>query len=129
MCFRLSSSWSCWDKALPILDESPPRNPDRQRTLRAAIEWSFQLLSPVEQELFARLSVFVGGFELEAAEAVCAASLDDVESLMEQSLVRRWGDRLGMFETIREFATEQLEAGRRRDRRHPGGTPTTTPSA
>ena len=99
------------DKALPILTSRLRAIPDRQRTLRAAIEWSFQLLSPVEQELFARLSVFVGGFELEAAEAVCAASLDDVESLMEQSLVRRWGDRLGMFETIREFATEQLESG------------------
>ncbi len=99
------------DKALPILTSRLRAIPDRQRTLRAAIGWSFQLLSPVEQELFARLSVFVGGFELEAAEAVCAASLDDVESLMEQSLVRRWGDRLGMFETIREFATEQLESG------------------
>ena len=99
------------DKTLPILTSRLRAIPDRQRTLRAAIEWSFQLLSPVEQELFARLSVFVGGFELEAAEAVCAASLDDVESLMEQSLVRRWGDRLGMFETIREFATEQLESG------------------
>ena len=99
------------DKALPILTSRLREIPERQRTLRAAIEWSFQLLSPVEQRLFARLSVFAGGFELETAEAVCAVSLDDVESLMEQSLVRRWRERLGMFETVREFATEQLESG------------------
>jgi len=81
----------------------------RQRTLRATIEWSYELLSPGEQELFARLSVFAGGCTLEAAEEVCDADLDTLQSLVEKSLVRFTNARYWMLETIREYAGERLE--------------------
>ena len=60
----------------------------RQQTLRATIEWSYELLSPAEQQLFARLSVFAGGCTLEAAEEVADADLDTLQSLVEKSLLR-----------------------------------------
>ena len=86
----------------------------RQRTLRATIEWSYELLTPQEQQLLAALSIFRGGWTLAAAERVCAADVELLESLVDKSLVRRWeGDRFGMLETIREFAAEQLAAGDR----------------
>ena len=59
----------------------------RQRTLRATIEWSYELLSPAEQVLFRRLGVFASGFRLEAAELIADAELDTLQSLVEQSLV------------------------------------------
>jgi predicted ATPase/class 3 adenylate cyclase len=82
----------------------------RQRTLRSTIEWSNELLDPTEQRLFARLAVFVGGATLEAAERVAEADLDTLGSLVEKSLVRRTDDRYWMYETIREFAMDRLEA-------------------
>ncbi len=82
----------------------------RQQTLRATIEWSHELLSEDEQQLFARLAVFAGGCTLESAEAVCDAELDTLESLVDKSLVRvREGARFWMLETIREYAAERLE--------------------
>ncbi len=93
--------------------------PERQQTLRAAIEWSYRLLSEPEQRLFAQLSVFVGGSGLAAAEAVCNPEdavdvLGGLESLVDKSLLQRApgpGEepRFGMLETIREYAAEQLE--------------------
>ena len=68
-----------------------------------------ELLSPGEQQLFTRLSVFVGGSALEAAEAVCEADLDALQSLVDKNLVRHTNDRFWMLETIREYATERLE--------------------
>ncbi len=86
----------------------------RQRTLRATIEWSYELLSAEEQELLAALSVFQGGWTLESAERVCGADVELLESLVDKSLVRRIGSgRLFMLETIREFAGEQLDSERR----------------
>ena len=82
---------------------------ERQKTLRATIEWSHDLLSPEEQRLFARLGVFVGGCTLDAAEAVADADLDTLQSLVEKSLVRRTDDRFWMLETIREYAVERLD--------------------
>jgi predicted ATPase len=82
----------------------------RQQTLRATIDWSFELLIPHEQRLFARLAVFAGGSTLESAEAVAEADLDTLQSLVEKSLLRHTADRFWMLETIREFATERLEA-------------------
>jgi predicted ATPase len=82
----------------------------RQLTLRATIEWSHALLSPEEQALFAGLGVFAGGCTPEAAGAVCDADLDTIQSLVEQSLLRRTVDRFWMLETIREYAVEQLDA-------------------
>jgi predicted ATPase/class 3 adenylate cyclase len=81
----------------------------RQQTLRSAIGWSYDLLAQAERTLFARLSVFRGGWTLEAAEQVVDADLDDLLSLVDKSLVRRSGERLGMLETIREFARERLQ--------------------
>ncbi|HEX4746101.1 MAG TPA: adenylate/guanylate cyclase domain-containing protein [Gaiellaceae bacterium] len=82
----------------------------RQQTLRATIEWSYDLLSPQEQALFAKLSVFAGGCTLEAAEEVADADLDLLQSLVDKSLLRFSADRFWMLETIREFAAERLEA-------------------
>jgi predicted ATPase len=92
----------------------------RQQTLRATMDWSHQLLSEPEQRLFARLSVFSGGFDLDAAVAVAGADLDTVQSLVEKSLLRFSNERYAMLETVREFAAERLapeEAGMLR-RRH-----------
>jgi predicted ATPase len=92
----------------------------RQQTLRGAIDWSYDLLTPAEQKLFRRLAIFVGGCTLEGAEAVCGA-LDDMDvdvldglgALVNQSLLERvmTGDadvRFRMLETIREYAIERL---------------------
>jgi predicted ATPase/DNA-binding XRE family transcriptional regulator len=108
--------------------------PERQRTMRAALDWSHDLLDGPQRRLFARLSVFAGGFTLEAAEAVGTGGEvlpDDVlyllEGLVEQSLVTAGPDadgggvRYGMLEPVRQYAREKLEeAGEAEDvrRRH-----------
>ncbi|MHB8214519.1 MAG: protein kinase domain-containing protein [Candidatus Sulfotelmatobacter sp.] len=96
--------------------------PRRQQTLRAAIDWSYDLLTPAEQKLFRRVSVFVGGCTLEGAEAVCNTQgdldldlLDGMASLVDKSLVRevelaKGESRFVMLETIREYALEKLDA-------------------
>ncbi|HXN61867.1 MAG TPA: tetratricopeptide repeat protein, partial [Acidimicrobiales bacterium] len=90
--------------------------PARQATMRATIAWSYDLLSEPEQRLFARLGVFVGSFELEAAERICDAKLDDLQSLVDKSLLRE-GDsgRFFLLETTREYALEQLDASEDQD--------------
>jgi len=93
----------------------------RQQTLRATVDWSYALLTPAEQELFARLSVFAGGCTLEAAEEVAGADVETLQALVEKSLVRFSGERYWLLETIREFAAERLdedgrEGARRRHR-------------
>jgi predicted ATPase len=95
---------------LPLLASRSRDAPARQRTLRAAIEWSYELLRPTEQDVFRRLAVFRGSFSLGAAEAICGADLDILESLVEKNLIRRWGSgRLGMLDTIGEYALERLD--------------------
>jgi len=96
--------------------------PQRQQTLRAAIDWSYDLLSAAEQKLFRRLSVFVGGCTLEGAEAVCDTKgnlgldlLDGMASMVDKSLVQqvehaKGESRFVILETIREYALEKLEA-------------------
>ena len=96
------------EQALPLLTGGRSDAPERQRTLAATIAWSYEMLSDPEQRLFASLSVFVGGFTLEAAETVCAADVDGLASLVDKSLVRQSGERFWLLETIREFALEQL---------------------
>jgi len=89
---------------------------ERQRTLRGALEWSYRLLSPELQRFFARLSVFRGGWSVEASEAVCEEPLamDYLEMLRECSLVLPGGDRergsvrFRMLETLREYGMERL---------------------
>ena len=80
----------------------------RQQTLRATIEWSYELCSPDERSLFRRLAVFAGGCTLEAADDVVQADLDVLQSLVEKSLVRFTGGRYWMLETIREYAAARL---------------------
>jgi predicted ATPase len=96
--------------------------PQRQQTLRAAIDWSYDLLGPAEQKLFRRLSVFAGGCTLESVEAVCDAKadldldlLDGMASMVDKSLLQQieqpnGESRFRMLETIREYAREKLEA-------------------
>jgi predicted ATPase len=95
--------------------------PDRQRTLRGAIDWSHELLDEPHRRLFARFGVFVGGATLEAAEAVCGPAdglgvdvLDGLGDLVDHSLVRQSSEaeepRFQMLETIREYALERLDA-------------------
>jgi predicted ATPase/DNA-binding CsgD family transcriptional regulator len=104
---------------LRVLTGGPRDLATRQQTLRDTIAWSHDLLNPTEQALFRRLALFVGGWTLEAAEAVCAPSapravLDLLASLVDQSLIYRTeqGDDawFGMLETIREFGLERLQA-------------------
>jgi len=127
------------EKRLNILTSGARDLPSRQQTLRSAIDWSYQLLDPADQELFALLAVFVGGGQLSAVESIaqehggmehrahdessCAQPvidhvhitvLDRLTSLLEQSLLwqvvdRNGEPRFGMLETIREYAREQLQ--------------------
>ena len=96
-------------RGLDLLTSGAHDAPERQRTLRGTVEWSYQLLTADERRLFARLAVFAGSFELEAAEAVCSAELDVLQSLVDQSLLRHGEDgRFFMLATIKEFALEKL---------------------
>jgi predicted ATPase len=81
----------------------------RQQTLRATIEWSHDLLTGGEKRLYRALSVFAGGCTLEAAEEICDADLDVLESLVDKSLVRFSNERYLMLETVRQYAGEQLD--------------------
>jgi predicted ATPase/class 3 adenylate cyclase len=82
----------------------------RQQTLRATIGWSYDLLDAHEQRLFARLSVFNGGWTLESAEMVCDADMDVLQSLVDKNLIRFAEERFSMLETIRDYAADQLTA-------------------
>jgi predicted ATPase len=97
------------EQRLPLLTGGARDAPERQRTLRATIEWSYELLPAAEKLLFARLAVFRGGWTLEAGEEVVDANLDALQSLVDKSLLRFSGERFWMLETIREYATERLE--------------------
>jgi predicted ATPase/class 3 adenylate cyclase len=110
------------DQRLKLLTGGNRDLPARQQTLRAAIEWSHDLLDSDEQALFARLAVFAGGCTFEAAEAVCGESgdlaldvFDGLDSLTQKSLLRPEDGvdgepRLTMLETIREYGLERLDA-------------------
>ncbi|MFN8533454.1 MAG: DUF4062 domain-containing protein [Dehalococcoidia bacterium] len=106
---------------LDLLTRGARDLPERQRTLRGTIGWSYGLLSPAARRLFRMLGVFRGGWSLRAAEVVCSAAdgsldvLDEIETLLDSSLIVRQGadgggPRYTMLETIREFAIEQLDA-------------------
>jgi predicted ATPase/class 3 adenylate cyclase len=96
-------------KRLPILTGGARDAPERHRTLRATIAWSYELLTAEEQHVFTHLAVFVGGCTLEAAEEVCQTDIDTIAALVDKSLLRREGDRYLMLETIGEYALERLE--------------------
>ena len=97
------------ERRLPLLIGGARDLPERQRTLRSTIEWSHDLLTEEEQRLFHRLAVFSGGCTLEAAEEICEADVDTLQSLVDKSLLRHSGERYWFLETIREFALERLE--------------------
>ena len=123
-----------FDRALPYLSDGPVDAPERLRTMRHAIAWSYDLLSPTERALFRRLAVCVGGFTLETAEALCRPLAHDMSltapdvngtgsgelevlglmtALLDQSLLRRvppsdGEPRFAMLETVREFGLETL---------------------
>ncbi|HEY7103348.1 MAG TPA: tetratricopeptide repeat protein [Mycobacteriales bacterium] len=117
-------------RRLALLTDGAQDLPERLRTMRAGIAWSYDLLAPAEQSHFRRLAVFAGGFGLAAAEFVCPSerpsALDTVAALVNQSLVHRVTPdgvepRFAMFETIDEFAMERLvDSGEETDarRRH-----------
>lgn len=119
------------ERRLVLLTGGSRDQPERLRTMRNAISWSHDQLTPAEQVLFRRLAVFSGGFSLEAAEEICASRLEDREtssphidtgdvldgiiSLVEKSLVRPYDGpnderRFRMLQTIGDFAGEQLDA-------------------
>jgi predicted ATPase/class 3 adenylate cyclase len=116
------------DLLLPTLRSGARDVPERHQTLRDAIRWSYELLSPGEQKVFRRLAIFGGGWSLTAAAAVLghdleADLLDVLESLTAQSLIRTApGEhevpRFSMLETIREFAVDQLAASDALDAMH-----------
>ncbi len=110
------------ERRLPLLVDGATDLPARQRTMRGAIAWSYDLLDAAEQRLFRQFAVFAGDCTVTAAEAVCAGAGDDppvfagLAALVEKSLLRRLDDtqaggaepRLIMLETLREFGLEQL---------------------
>jgi predicted ATPase len=118
------------ESRLELLTSGAQDLPERQKTLRATIEWSFSLLTPPEQKLFRRLAVFVGGAALDAVEAVGDTRgdlgidvLEAVSSLVDKSLLeQREGPdgqaRFRMLETLREYARERLEASGEADEVH-----------
>jgi predicted ATPase/DNA-binding CsgD family transcriptional regulator len=99
--------------------------PERQRTLRAAVEWSYQLCTPAEQLMWAAASVFAGGFDLESAEEVCTAAglepfemLDVLDGLVSKSILLFERNRYRLLETLREFGAEKLDEPSRVRRAH-----------
>jgi predicted ATPase/class 3 adenylate cyclase len=102
------------EQRLPLLTGGARDLPERQRTLRATIDWSYELLTTEEQRLFIRIGVFRGGCTLESAEQVADADLDTLQSLVDKSLVRFRDGRYWMLETIREYASERLDEDARR---------------
>jgi non-specific serine/threonine protein kinase len=115
------------ERRLPLLTNAYRNAPDRQRTMHDAVAWSYDLLSPEEQRLFRALAVCVGGFALDAAQALAATALRDpatpgapvhdlaiISALVEKNLLIRSAspggeDRFGMYETVREFGLDQLD--------------------
>jgi len=113
------------DQRLALLTGGERNRPQRQQTLQATIQWSWDLLQPPEQVLFRRLSVFAGGFTLEAAEAVCNPDgqldvLAGLDVLVDQSLVRQQDGpsgepRFTLLATLQEFALDRLEGAGERE--------------
>ena len=109
-------------QSLELLTGGARDLPARQQTLRRTIDWSYELLTPSERTLFARLAVFAGGCTLEAVEAVCNTRedlgmdvFDGIAALVENSLLKQIADadaepRFFLLETIRDYARERLGA-------------------
>jgi predicted ATPase len=98
------------EQRLPLLTGGARDLPERQRTLRATIDWSHDLLDDQDKRAFRRLSVFAGGCTLDAAHVVAGADVDSLQSLLDKSLLRYTADRYWMLESLREYAADRLEA-------------------
>jgi predicted ATPase/DNA-binding SARP family transcriptional activator len=125
LALELAAAWTATLSPAQILERLNPRFPllvnrnkdavSRHASLWAALQWSYQALAPETQRFFARLSVFRGGFTLEAAEAICQDKMafERLAQLQENSLLTVEesddGMRFGMLETLREYAQEQLQ--------------------
>jgi predicted ATPase/DNA-binding SARP family transcriptional activator len=96
------------EASLDLLVGGPVDAPARQQTVRATIEWSYNLLGTAEQNVFARLAVFAGGWTAEAAHEVCGASPHALTVLRAQSLIQSDGERFFMLTPIREFARARM---------------------
>ena len=103
------------DGALAVLVGGARDGPERQRTLRATIDWSYKLLTSEERSAFAHMAVFAGGATVATAETVTGASLDTLDSLVAKQLLARRDERLLMLETVREYALERLAEDPDRD--------------
>ena len=104
-----------WEQQMPLLGDGPRDAPERHRTLHDAIDWSVQLLSEPQRDLFAHLAVFAGGFDAAAAEAVQAHTAADLDALARSSLIQsQAGNQSGaatrwaVLEPVRQFAALQL---------------------
>ncbi|MEO6349841.1 MAG: hypothetical protein ABIP53_04240 [Candidatus Limnocylindrales bacterium] len=124
------------DHRLSVLSGGAVDLPQRQRTLRGAIEWSYELVNNAERRLFERLAAFAGGWTLEAAEEVCRPTaelgvelLEGLSSLADKSLVRAEEDageaRFGMLQFIREFAISKSSMSDVMRRQSVAATPNT----
>ncbi|QSB06326.1 BTAD domain-containing putative transcriptional regulator [Natronoglycomyces albus] len=97
------------DRRLQLLSAGDSSAQARQRTLRAVVDWSWDLLTATERELLARMSVFSGSATLEAVESVCAGDAEVLGELVDKSLVTRLsGGRYRLLEIIREYAAQKL---------------------
>ena len=97
------------ERRLATLGKGRRDAPERQRTMRATIDWSYELLTRDGQLALAGLAVFRGGWTLDAAEEIACVDAEVLESLVDKSLVRRDGNRYSMLETIRDYAVERLD--------------------
>ncbi len=98
------------ERRLDLLAGGARDLPERQRTLRKTIEWSYDLLDGEQRLLFARVGVYAGSFDLEAAEEMSDADLDALQSLVDKSMLRHTeAGRFFLLEMIREYALERLE--------------------
>jgi predicted ATPase/DNA-binding SARP family transcriptional activator len=100
---------------LSLLTGGPRDTSSRQQTLRAALDWSYDLLPDRARRLLARLAVFVGKFDLAAAEQVCEADLDTLQLLVDNNLVRADGERFSLLVSVREYALERMSDSGDRD--------------
>ena len=131
-CSRPTALLARLEQRLDLLTGGPRDAPARQQTLRATIDWSYQLLEPAEQRLFARLGVFVGGWTLEAAEAICAAPGAEAPAVLDgldaaggaaAGAARGRGRRHGALSDVGDAARLRPGAVRRRRRAGGGRTP------
>jgi predicted ATPase/DNA-binding SARP family transcriptional activator len=97
---------------LPVLIGGPRDAPMRQQTLRATLEWSYDLLTPEQQAVFTNLGAFAGGCTLEAAVAVCQTSSESLDALIDKNLLAHQGNRYLMLETVHEFARDCFRSSR-----------------